>query len=408
MGEDGPDGGPRTQAKLAAESHCSPAIATGTRPRVALAHDWLVGMRGGERVLDAIARLCAERFEIVGLFTMFDDGRPLSPAIDAIPKFTSHLNRLPGAIRFRRWLLPHYPSAVDNLSAQLAAEHARKPIDLVISTSSAAIKGLEPPSGVPHICYCHTPARYLWSQTEQYTRGGFAGRLRAAGFRRYGERLREWDRRTATHVSVFVANSTHIHREIERAYGRPAEVVHPPVRTEFFVPENPPQRDNHWLCVGAMEPYKRTELAIAAAARETDGLVIVGKGSELPRLRRMAGPNLTFDSHATDQLLRSRYQRARLLVFPQVEDFGIVAVEAQACGTPVVAFRGGGALDTVVDGKTGVFFDQPTPEALAKAVHACIAMGEVSAACRKNAERFSEANFESAMLGIIDRALSRS
>ena len=382
------------------------AIAAGTRPRVALAHDWLVGMRGGERVLDAIARMCADRFEIVGLFTMFDDGRALSPAIDGIPKFTSQLNRMPGAIRFRRWLLPCYPNAVENLSAQLAAEHARKPIDLLISTSSAAIKGLRPPDGVPHICYCHTPARYLWSQTEQYTRGGLAGWLRAIGFKKYGERLRQSDRTTAANVTVFVANSAHTSAEISRVYGRTSSIVHPPVRTNYFVPETPKTRNDNWLCVGALEPYKRTELAIDAAARESEPLVIVGKGSEQSRLRRLAGPKVTFDSHATDLLLRVRYQRARVLVFPQIEDFGIVAVEAQACGTPVVAFRAGGALDTVLDGVTGVLFDTPTPESLVEGVRKCMALGDVSAACRANAERFSEANFERAMLAVIESALS--
>jgi glycosyltransferase involved in cell wall biosynthesis len=373
---------------------------------VALAHDWLVGLRGGERVLDAIARLCTDRFEIAGVFTMFDNGRPHTPAIDALPRFVSRLGRLPGATTLRRWLLPQYPSAVEDLSRQLAAEHARRPIDLLISTSSAAIKGLCPPPGVAHVCYCHTPARYLWSQAEQYTRGGIAGRLRAIGFRLYGNRLRDWDRRTAAHVTAFVANSTHTAREIARVYGREAEVVHPPVRTGFFVPESPRRRGRHWLCVGALEPYKRTDLAVAAAARCTDSLVIVGDGSERSRLRRASGPGVTFDSHATDALLRVRFQRASVLVFPQIEDFGIVAVEAQACGTPVAAFRAGGALDTVIESVTGVFFDEPTPEALFMAVQKCLALGDVSRACRANAERFAPERFDAAMLGVIDRAMS--
>ena len=390
------------------EPHGQVAIATGTRPRIALAHDWLVGMRGGERVLDAIARLCADRFEIAGLFTMFDDGRPHTPAIDRLPKFVSHLSRIPGANRFRRWLLPRYPSAVENLSRQLAAEHARRPIDLAISTSSAAIKGLQPPAGVAHICYCHTPARYLWSQTQQYTTGGLAARLRALGFHMYGDRLREWDRRTAANVTTFLANSIHTGREIARVYGRTAEVVHPPVRTDFFVPESPPRREPHWLCVGALEPYKRTDLAIAGAALELDSLMVVGNGSELARLHRLAGSRVTIDSHASDVLLRTRYQRARVLVFPQTEDFGIVAVEAQACGTPVVAFRAGGALDTVLDGFTGTFFDEPTPAALAQAVKRCIALGDISAACRAHSEQFSEAKFDRAMLDVIERVLAGS
>ncbi len=372
-------------------------------------------MRGGERVLDAIARLCAERFEIVGLFTMFDDGRPLSPAIDAIPKFTSHLNRLPA--KFRRWLLPMYPAAVWHLSRQLATEHARKPIDLVISTSSAAIKGLRPPVGVPHVCYCHAPARYLWSQGEQYAQGR-GGAMRAIGLRVFGGALRSWDKRTSDHVTHFVANSTHVRQEIKRCYGREATVVHPPVRTEFFTPTESPTgprvRTTFWLYVGALEPYKRVDLAIRAACMSDDHLVIVGSGSQEAALQELSSElpkqdsQVRFAGHLDDEGLRSNLRFGRLLVFPQVEDFGIVAVEAQACGMPVVAFRSGGALDSVVENKTGVFFDTPTPEAIVDAVRRCLELGDTTAACRTNAERFSEANFAAAMLGIIDRALSRS
>lgn len=370
-------------------------------------------MRGGERVLEAIVRLCDGRFEIAGLFTMFDDGRPLSPAIDAVPKFTSHLSRLPGAMR--RWLLPMYPAAVSQLSRQLATEHARKPIDLVISTSSAAIKGLRPPGGVPHICYCHSPARYLWSQAEQYARGK-GGTLRTIGLRVFGGALRAWDRRTADHVTVFVANSTHIQQEIRRCYGRVATVVHPPVRTEYFTPweaRSPPQvRDNCWLYVGALEPYKRVDLVLRTASLANSHLAIVGGGSQESALRELAERVQTRDAkiqligRASDEELRSRLRHDRVLVFPQIEDFGIVAVEAQACGMPVVAFRAGGALDSVIENQTGVFFDKHTPEAIVDAVRRCLELGDTTDACRANAERFSEACFERAMLRVIDDAMS--
>lgn len=401
----------RTQ--LAAESGGSVAIAAGTRPRVALAHDWLVGMRGGERVLDAITRMCADRFEIVGLFTMFDDGRPLSPAIDAIPKFTSLLNRLPGAMR--RWLLPMYPLAVGQLARRLAAEHARKPIDLVISTSSAAIKGLRPPVGVPHICYCHSPARYLWSQSEQYRQGN-GGTLRSIGLRAFGGWLRGWDKRTADHVTEFVANSTHIKQEIARCYGRVATVVHPPVRTEYFTPLDVRShlqiRDKCWLYVGALEPYKRVDLVLRAASAANSHLAIVGTGTQESSLRDLAkrlqsrDTQIHFLGRASDGELRSHLRQDCVLVFPQIEDFGIVAVEAQACGMPVVAFRAGGALDSVIPNRTGVFFDTPTPEAIAEAVRRCLELGDTTDACRASAERFSEANFERAMLRVIEEAMA--
>jgi glycosyltransferase involved in cell wall biosynthesis len=411
--------GARTQNAAEMEPHGQVAIATGTRPRVALAHDWLVGMRGGERVLDSIARLCADRFEIVGLFTMFDDGRPHTPTIDGLTKYVSSIGSLPGASgRARRWLLPLYPRAVAELGRQLAFEHARRPIDLVISTSSAAIKGLRPPNGVPHICYCHTPARYLWSQTDRYTEGGgLAARLRSIGFGLFGNALRKWDRNSAAHVTTFIANSTHIQREIHRCYNRESIVIHPPVRTNFFTLDSTQSRfgkDPFWLCVGALEPYKNVDLAIRAACFSEGRLTIVGEGSQEPSLRRleesfpMRHALINFLGRLSDEDLRSNYRTGLLLVFPQIEDFGITAVEAQACGMPVVALRAGGALDSVIENQTGVFFDHPTPEALALAVRECLKLGDVSAACRANAERFSEARFERAMLSIINRTLAKS
>ncbi len=417
-----PDGGvgagARTQTAAEMQPHRQIAIATGTRPRIALAHDWLVGMRGGERVLDSIARICADRFEIAGLFTMFDNGQPHTPAIDSLTKYVSSIGRWPGASgRGRRWLLPLYPHAVRELGRQLAFEHARRPIDLVISTSSAAIKGLRPPDGVPHICYCHTPARYLWSQTDRYTKGeGLSARLRSIGFGLFGDTLRAWDKKSAAHVTTFIANSTHIQREIGRCYARESIVIHPPVRTNYFTPLDSPSgvrvTNTFWLYVGALEPYKNVDLAIRAACLSDDHLGIIGSGSQEPALRHLTEAlpkqhsQIRFLGHLPDEGLRWNYRLGRLLVFPQIEDFGIIAVEAQACGMPVVALRAGGALDSVVENQTGVFFDTPTPEAISAAVQRCLELGDTTAACRANAERFSENRFDHAMLQVIERALA--
>lgn len=388
--------------------------------RIVLAHDWLVGMRGGERVLDAIARALAPHHRVVAMYTMFDDGRPLSPALDQIPKRVSALGRVPGGVRVRRWLLPLYPWGVASLSRRLARHHAREPIDLVISTSSAAIKGLRTPEGVPHLCYCHTPARYLWSQVEQYGRGP-AG----LGLRLLGGPLRRWDRRTAAQVTEFLANSSHTQREIERCYARTSRVVFPPVRTGFFtpgpgVPASPANLapGSFWLAVGALEPYKRFDLAIAAAGIAGQPLVIVGSGSDARRLRRIGGETM-FLGRIGDVELRDLYRSARLLVFPQIEDFGIVAAEAQACGCPVLARGAGGALDTVVDGVTGAHVaweaagvpggarsnDAALLDALARVPERS---AETTAACRRNAERFGEARFEAAVLEAIERVMGRA
>ena len=370
---------------------------TTPRLRIALAHDWLCGVRGGEHVLERIASLIRREHEPAGLFTMFNDGRPIGPSVSAFETHVASLGRRPWSNTLRRWLLAQYPAAVRELSGMLAREHARRPIDLVISTSSAAIKGLRTPPGVPHLCYCHSPARYVWSQTDQYRSG-----LRGVGLRIVGERFRAWDRETARHVTRFIANSAHTAAEVRRCYGRDSVVIHPPVRAMFFEgPFGPREPDAPWLVVSALEPYKRVDLAIDAANRARHALTVVGDGSERRALAARAGPTVTFTGRIDDDQLASHYQRASVLLFPQVEDFGIVAVEAQACGLPVVARAAGGALETVLDvsavggsRSTGVLFDKATPESLLAAIARCPGNPD---ACRANAQRFSEARFDEAV-----------
>ena len=373
--------------------------------RVALAHDWLVGLRGGEAVLEEIAAVVRSRHTLSCVYTMFSDGRPLAPHIDAAPRSVARLGRLPGAsTRLRRWLLPLYPFAVGELARRLAADHARQPIDVLFSTSSAAIKGLRPPPGVPHICYCHAPARYLWSQTDAYSRGSGGG-ARALGLNLFAPRLRGWDRRTAANVSTFLANSSHTARQIREFYGRDALVVHPPVRTDFFTPDAGEPRDGSWLYVGALEPYKRVDLAILAANGARHQLVVVGRGTQAESLRAIAGPTVRFLGHVSDDELRRLYRRAGVLLFPQTEDFGITAVEAQSCGTPVAAFRAGGALDSVVEGVTGAFFDAPEPGALAAAARSALDLPHLGGAARANAERFSRGVFTEAIAAVLEKTL---
>lgn len=374
--------------------------------RIALAHDWLCGMRGGEMVLDRIAHTLSTRADLDALYLMVDDGRPHSPAIDRLRHITSSIEHIPGAPgKLRRWLLPLYPAAVSSLSRKLARQHARRPIDLLISTSSAAIKGLKPPASIPHLCYCHTPARYLWSQTDEYARGR-AGRLRSMGLRLFGDRLRQWDARSSANVTRFLANSSHTAAEIRLRYHREATVLHPPVRTDFFTPDPKMPREPFWLVVGAMEPYKRADLAIQAANQAGHPLVIVGDGSQRPHLQSLAGPTVRFTGRFSDAELRRLYRTASLLLFPQVEDFGITAAEALACGLPVVARRAGGALDMIDDRRTGAFFDQPSVESLLTAIRAAPAAGDAAPDCRRAAERFSSGAFDSGLLREIDLVLT--
>lgn len=374
--------------------------------RVALVHDWICGYRGGEAVLDRLARLVSTHFSPAGLLVMFDDRRPLTPAVDAMEHTVSPLGRLPGASgMLRRWLLPLYPLAVGSLSTRLARIHRRTPIDLVISSSSAAVKGLRAPRGVPHLCYCHSPARYLWGRGGDYAAGGAAGSARGFGLRLFGPALRRWDRRTAANVTRFIANSTYTAAEVRRCYARDAVVVHPPVRTDFFTPSPTIHREDFWLVAGALEPYKRVDLAIAAARLAKRRLVVAGAGSQLDLLRRDAGPDVEFLGRVSDDILRDLFRRAEILLFPPVEDFGIVPVEAQACGLPVVARRLGGALDSVIPGVTGALFEAPNPESMVAAANA--APRDAEAKCRRNAERFSEDAFDAAMLEQIEEILGR-
>lgn len=354
-------------------------------------------------VLDAIARhLQHTGHTITRIYTMFDNASPLSPALNALPRTTSALNRYPESLR--RWLLPRYPRAINELSRALAQDHQREPIDLLISTSSSAIKSIAPPTSVPHLCYCHSPARYLWSQTENYASPDLKGRLRSLGLRLAAPKLREWDRRSAANVTHFIANSTHTANEIQRCYQRESTVIHPPVRTDFFTPDTATHRENHLLLVSALEPYKRVDLAIDAAVRANTPLIIVGTGSHERALRSYTRSDLIrFVGQVTNEQLREHYQRARAFLFPQIEDFGITAVEAQACACPVIARRAGGALDSVIDHQTGVLFDDPSPQSIAEAIGQCPDPSVCAQACRTNALRCSNDEFDTKLAQSIEQ-----
>lgn len=393
------------------------ASASQSQPaRIAIAHDWLVGYRGGEGVLDCLARLVRRSYRAAGLYTLFDDGRPLTTDIDALTHRISLLNRAPLAKRARRWLLPFYHLGVGHLSSMLRADDRQEPVDLLLSTSSAAVHALRPPRNVPHLCYCHSPPRYLWHLGEQYS-GGLMG----LGLRVCSPVLRRLDARGAARVTRYVANSSHTREMIRRFYGRDAEVVFPPVRTEYFTPRTDatdaaltdeerrtldeldawalPRGGRFLLCAGALEPYKKTDLAMEAAKLSGRPLVVAGSGSQRDRLSRLAAgsPSIRMLGRVSDPMLRALYQRSTALLFPQLEDFGIIALEAQACGTPVVALGHGGAIDSVQDGVTGVHFVEQRAGDLADAIARCERLNIGTFACRANAERFSESVFAAKM-----------
>ncbi len=321
--------------------------------RTAVVHDWLNGMRGGEKVLEAILPLVPEPT----IFTLFHVPGSVSPAIEKHPIVASFLNRLPFARRGYRNYLPLFPRAVESFDLS--------GFDLVVSSSHAVAKGAVAPRGVPHLCYCHTPMRYAYEQFDLYFP---PGRTRLRGLKAATiARLRRWDIATASRPTRYLANSTAVAERILRHYGREATVCHPPVDVDFFTPGGE-AREDFLLAVGAFVPYKRFEAAVETASRLNRRLVLVGTGPEEKRLRAIASPAVTFRSGCSREELRHLDRTCAAYLQPGEEDFGIAAAEAMACGAPVVALARGGARDIVRDGETGVLYEGDGAKALAEAV----------------------------------------
>jgi glycosyltransferase involved in cell wall biosynthesis len=320
--------------------------------RVAYVHDWLVTYRGGEKVLAALLDLYPD----APVYTLFYDHKAMPEAITRrdvrAPTWLKPLRKV------RKGLLPLLPRAIESIDLSS--------YDLIVSTSSCVAKGAVKRADAKHLCYLHSPMRYIWDQQAEYLQGVAHVPGAAAAIKALTPRLRRWDIDSAKRVDRFVANSTFVAERAQRYYGRDAAVVHPPVELERFVPARPAgERGGYVLAAGALVSYKRFDLAIAACEAVGQRLVIAGAGPMEAGLRRQAGRHTEF-VHAPDDATFTRLlQDAKALLFPGVEDFGMIAIEAMACGTPVVAFRAGGARDFIQPGVTGEFFEESTPEALA-------------------------------------------
>jgi glycosyltransferase involved in cell wall biosynthesis len=372
-------------------------------PRVVLVHDWLTGMRGGEKCLEVLCR----RWPRAQLFTLLHRPGSVSADIERLQRHTSLLDQLPGAHRYYRYLLPLMPAA--------AAGWRLPPCDLIVSFSHCVAKAVRQPrsrAALPHVCYCFTPMRYAWHQREAYFGAGRVDGLKARLLECLLGLLRSWDRRTADRVSHFLAISQTVQRRIAECYGRTSTVIYPPVDTDFYVPAAVP-REGHYLAVSAFAPYKRLDLAIEACNRLGRALVIIGTGQDEARLRALAGPTVHFLGWQPDEVIREQLRRCRALLFPGEEDFGIVPVEAQACGTPVVTFGGGGATETVVPpggrrDPTGVWFAEPTVESLLEGIATFEARaGDFSpAAARRQALRFNRQRYREELFAYLDGVLS--
>jgi glycosyltransferase involved in cell wall biosynthesis len=358
--------------------------------RVALVHDWLTGIRGGERVLESLVAL----YPSATLHTIVHVPGSVSPAIEGRPIRTSFVQRLPGAPRRFRYYLPLFPRAVERLD--LAG------YDLVISTSHCVALGVRPPPSACHVAYCFTPMRYAWEFREEYVRRVPAGARWAARTLLGG--LQRWDRAAGRRVRHLACISRHVAARIRAAYGRDPRVIYPPVRTDRFRPAGEPGAE--FLCVSAFAPYKRVDVAVDAFTRLGWPLVVIGAGPDEARLRRRAGPSVRFLGRQDDAGLARAYARCRAFVFPAEEEFGIAPLEAMAAGRPVIAYRRGALTETVVEGVTGLFFDEQTPDALVDALRRFEVSGFSAEKVRAQALRFDEARFREEMRAFVDECLA--
>ena len=359
--------------------------------KVALCHDWLSGMRGGERVLEILCHAYPQ----APLYTLLANPDAVSETIRNRPIRTSCLQRIPGIVQHYRSFLPLFPAAVRSLKPE--------PADIMISTSHCVAKSIRKPPNCHHLCYCFTPMRYAWTFQEEYLgskwRTTLAKPLLAA--------LRHWDARTADRVDTFIAISNHVKKRIEDYYQREASVIYPPVDTDRCTPGPDGGTRDFDLIVSALVPYKRIDLAIEAYNRTGHPLRIIGTGGSRDKLEAKAAPNIIFEGWQPDDIVLERYRNCRLLVFPGEEDFGIVPLEAQACGKTVVAYNRGGACETIRANQTGIFFEDQTPDDLANAVHVAGKRIWDPVAIRQHALTFSNTAFIAAMQDAIRACLDK-
>jgi glycosyltransferase involved in cell wall biosynthesis len=351
--------------------------------RIAVIHDWLTGMRGGEQVLEAILELYPQ----AELFTLFHFPGTTSPAIESRTIHTSSLQRMASGASDYRTLLPLFPRAI--------REFDLSGFDLVISSSHAVAKGVNA-QGKKHICYCHTPMRYIWDRFDDYFPRSKP--LRRLAVSLIAKRLRKWDVKAAAGVTQFVANSNFVKDRIRQFYGRDAVVIHPFVNDDFFAAPLVEERGDYHVVVSALVPYKRVDLAMGTGRN----LVVIGGGPLLDELRARAAPNVRLLGHVSRETVIEQVSRARSLILPGIEDFGITPLEAMAAGTPVVALGAGGVLDSVVPGATGVFFADASVESLGRALDEAEARSWDRAAIRAHAARFTRAAFQEQFRQVVE------
>lgn len=348
--------------------------------RVALVHDWLITWRGGEKVLEALVGV----FPQADVFTLFHEPGSMSPAIEQRPIHTAFVDKLPGSRRNHRQWFPLMPLAIERLDL--------RGYDLVVSSSHCVAKGVRVPAGARHLSYVHAPMRYMWNHFDNYFGPGRTSRALRAAALALRPAMQAWDVRSAQRVDRFVANSHNVARQIAQRYGREASVVYPPADLAKFAGVRAEAKREYFLCLGALAPYKRIDLAIEAFRQLGLPLWVGGTGERAGWLQNLP-PNVKALGHVDDADLPALFEGARALVFPGEDDLGLTPIEAQASGRPVIAFARGGALETVTE-QTGVFFAEQTVASLVEAVRRFEQREFDAEVCRANAARFSLQAFE--------------
>ncbi len=362
------------------------------KSKVAIIHDWLNGMRGGEKVLEELLDI----FPQADVFTLFLEEENISEKIKSHRIIPSSLNRHRLIRKYYRHFLPLFPSAIEEFNL--------KEYDVVISSSHCVAKGIIPHPTSLHISYIYSPMRYIWDQYYPYF-GNMKG-LKKFYVKRNISRLRTWDVTSSSRVDHFVAISRLVQERIWRYYRRTSTVIHPPVHTEIFQLSSNPRRD-YFLTVSALVPYKANDLLVEAFNQTGDRLIIVGKGSEEKKLRKIARENIEFKKDLPQEELIELYRNAIAFVFAGVEDFGIAFVEAQACGTPVVAYRKGGVMDIVSDG-TGILFEHQTTGDLIDAVNKIKKTNFKPSFLRENSLKFSRENFKMKFKNYVEEVIKEA
>ncbi len=359
--------------------------------RVAIVHYWLVSMRGGEKVLESLCRLFPE----ADIFTHVYDPEMVSKTIRRHKISTTFISALPFARRCYKKYLPLMPIALEQIDL--------RGYDLVISSESGPAKGIIPPAGAVHICYCHSPMRYIWNMFHDYReRAGFLAKLVMPPLAHY---LRSWDAIASMRVDCFIANSQTVAARIAKYYRREAIVIYPPVDVDMFDSVPVTEVEDYYLMAGELVAYKRPDLAVDAFNTSGRRLVVIGGGEMLTAIRKMAGPTVTVLGSQPFEVLRHHYARCRALIFPGEEDFGIVPVEVMASGRPVIAYGRGGVTETVTEGVAGLFFEEQSPAAIERVIRKFERMRFDSAAINAQAAKFHGDKFMSGFVSVLERAL---